>query len=141
VIGKTKDTGWEIGVSKTIPYSVDEVWDPMTSPAGIALWLGPGADLRAGAAYKTDDGTTGEVRGYRERDRVRVTWLLADADHETTVQFTVSPSGTNTVLRFYQERMTGPEELERHRAHWQGVLASVIDALGNTLGNNSLGNR
>jgi len=76
-VGETKDAGWNIGVSKTLPYSVPELWDFITSTEGITLWLGEGAVLENGSAYKTADGTTGEVRSIREHDRIRLTWGCA----------------------------------------------------------------
>jgi uncharacterized protein YndB with AHSA1/START domain len=131
LIGKTKDAGWEIGVSKTIPYSVEQVWDLLTSDDGIRIWLGAGARLepRRGAPYETDAGTTGEIRGFREHDRVRLTWRPPDWDHDSTVQFSVSPSGDRTVLRFHQERLADAAERDRQRAHWQRVMTAVLEAL------------
>jgi hypothetical protein len=41
-VGRTRDAGWEIGVSKTIDRPVDEVCAFITSPAGVAIWLGEG---------------------------------------------------------------------------------------------------
>ena len=46
-VGLTKDAGWEIGVSRTVPHPLDEVWRLLTSDEGLALWLGEGA-LRDG---------------------------------------------------------------------------------------------
>lgn len=101
-------------------------------PEGIALWLGEGADLTPtrGAPYRTADGTVGEVRGYRELDRVRVTARPAGWDHDTTMQVTVSASGPGrTQVRFHQEWLAGPEERVRQRAHWKDVMAAVERAL------------
>jgi uncharacterized protein YndB with AHSA1/START domain len=39
------DVGWQIGVSRTVPHPLPVVWDFISSPGGLALWLGPGADL------------------------------------------------------------------------------------------------
>ena len=132
MVGETKDAGWQIGVSKTIPYPLDQVWALMSSPDGIALWLGPGATLgrEKGSAYETDDGITGEVRGYHERDRIRITRLGKHADHETTMQFTVVALDDRTTLTFHEERLADADERERRRTHWQGVLASVLAELG-----------
>jgi uncharacterized protein YndB with AHSA1/START domain len=38
--GLTKDAGWEIGVSRTLPFPPDDVRAVLTAPAGLALWLG-----------------------------------------------------------------------------------------------------
>ncbi|HEV7626427.1 MAG TPA: SRPBCC domain-containing protein [Streptomyces sp.] len=99
--GLTKDAGWQIGVSRTLPL--------------------PGLTLA--------DGTTGEVRGYREGSRIRLTHRPAGAQTETTVQFTVTPRGGACLLRFHQERLAGSAEREEQRRHWQGVMDEVAAAL------------
>lgn len=125
--GLTRDAGWEIGVSKTLPLPADTVWDFIVSPEGVALWLGVvrgGLPTEKGAAYGTADGVTGEVRGYRPGDRVRLTC------GGTTVQVTVSEAGPGkAVLRFHQEHLTSAEEREQRRTHWQGVMRRVEEAL------------
>jgi uncharacterized protein YndB with AHSA1/START domain len=126
--GLTQDVGWEIGVSRTLPHPPSAVWDFVSGPEGLALWLGAGAAPapERGARYRTADGVEGEVRGYRAGDRIRVT------RGSTTVQVTVSPAadGTKAVLRFHQEHLNSAEERERRRAHWKAVLDEVARALG-----------
>ena len=127
--GLTKDAGWQIGVSRTLPQPPSAVWEFVSGPEGLALWLGAGAGAELtperGAPYRLADGTSGEVRGYRPGDRIRVT------RGTTTVQVAVtpSPSGTGTVLRLHQERLASQEERERQRAHWQDVAARIAEAL------------
>jgi uncharacterized protein YndB with AHSA1/START domain len=41
-IGRTKDAGWQIGVSRTVDHPIEQVWDFLTSAAGTAVWLGHG---------------------------------------------------------------------------------------------------
>ncbi|MDT0309153.1 SRPBCC domain-containing protein [Streptomyces sp. DSM 44917] len=125
--GLTEGAGWQVGVSRTLPHPPDAVWEFISGPRGLALWLGPGADLtpRRGAPYRTAEGVTGEVRGYRERERIRVT------HGSTTLQVTVSaaPDPARAVLRFHQERLAGPAERDRRRAHWRAVADAVAEAL------------
>jgi uncharacterized protein YndB with AHSA1/START domain len=130
-VGKTKDAGWEIGVSKTLPRSVDDVWNFVTSAQGVRLWLGSGVKLPAekGTTYETGDGTTGQIRSFRPGDRVRLTWQPADWDHESTVQVAVSGGPDKAVLRFHQERLANADERERQRQHWTEVMKKVEAAL------------
>ncbi|ULR50507.1 SRPBCC domain-containing protein [Streptomyces deccanensis] len=124
--GLTKDAGWQVGVSRTLPQSPAAVWEFISGPRGLELWLGAGARLtpEPGAEYETDAGATGEVRGYRPGDRIRVTY------GDTTVQVAVSAAGGGrSVLVFHQERMAGPEERERQRAHWRRVMDRVAEEL------------
>ncbi|ATW49950.1 SRPBCC family protein [Streptomyces peucetius] len=128
--GLTKDAGWEIGVSRTLPLPPAVVWDFIASPAGVELWLGSGVRLPTakGEAYETAEGVTGEIRSYRPGDRIRLT-------HGTSVvQVAVSASrsgaGEKAVLRFHQEHLADAQERERRRSHWQTVMAEVERALG-----------
>ena len=127
--GLTKDAGWNVGVSKTLPCPLEEVWDAVISPEGVAVWLGAGALLEDGASYETDDGTVGAVRSLRANNRVRLTWQPVDWSHDSTVQVAVSASSGGTVLRFHQERLASAAERERQRAHWSRVLAAVTARL------------
>ena len=131
-IGETRDVGFEIGVSRTVPFPRAAVWDFVASPRGQAVWLGPGAVLAParGQRYRTADGSTGEVRSFREHDRIRLTMRPAGWDHDTTVQVTVSgPTEHATVLRFHQERLADAAERERQRGHWREVMDRVVAAL------------
>ncbi|MES9512061.1 hypothetical protein ABWJ92_37715 [Streptomyces sp. NPDC000609] len=102
------------------------VWDFISSPEGIALWLGPGTVLAPehDTPYRTAEGVAGEVRGYRPSDRIRVTYGT------TTVQVALAPAadGARTVLRLHQEHLASAEERERQRAYWQDVMDQVSTA-------------
>lgn len=135
--GQTKDAGWQIGVSRTVDRPAAAVWDLLTGPEGVSIWLGPGVSLNgaAGQTYRTDDGTAGEVRSFRPLDRVRLTYRPAGWDHETTVQIAIQDKGPKTALRFHQERLADGEERERQRTHWKRIadeLAKALDATSGT---------
>lgn len=127
-VGLTRDAGFEIGVSRTVDFPRQQVWDYLTSPDGIARWLGGGLELPAarGTGYRTPDGTTGEVRSYHSTGRIRLTWQPADWDHSSTMQVTATANGDKTVLRFHQEKLADSGERERQREHWQAVMEAVL---------------
>jgi len=130
--GLTRDAGWEIGVSRTVPFPLEDVWDFLTSQQGSAVWLGAGVHRldEPGELYQTSAGTSGEIRSFRPHDRVRLTWQPPDWDHDSTVQFTVSSAGSGrTMLRFHQERLADAREREQQRAHWRTVLDAVVSEL------------
>ncbi|HEX8803918.1 MAG TPA: SRPBCC domain-containing protein [Acidimicrobiales bacterium] len=85
--------------------------------------------LTRDAAYRTTDGTTGEVRSLRPGDRIRLTWRPPSWDHDSTVQVALGPSATGTVVRVHQERLAGPDERERMRAHWSAALDALAPLL------------
>jgi len=122
--GLTRDVGWEIGVSRTVNAPLDVVWPFLTSDAGVAIWLGSDVSLptTVGETYQTSEGTTGEIRSYHDRDRVRLRWRPADWDHETTLQIAVTGGNSKTMIRLHQEHLANGDERERMRAHWRAVL-------------------
>ncbi|OZC58865.1 activator of Hsp90 ATPase 1 family protein [Rhodococcus sp. RS1C4] len=128
-VGKTKDAGWEIGVSKTLPFTVDQVWAALVDSPD--LWLGSGAKIphSKGEPWSAEDGTTGELRSRTHFDRVRLTWRPATWSHDSTVQVAVRASGERTMVRFHQERLADAEEREMQRIHWTQVLTRVERAL------------
>lgn len=132
-VGKTRDAGWQIGVSRTVDRPVEEVWEFVTSPAGMAIWLGEGVRplSEVGAGYETDAGIRGETRSFRELDRVRLTWRPADWTHDTTLQLAVRANGPGrAMLRVHQERLADAAEREQQRRHWQAVINAIVAALG-----------
>lgn len=130
-VGKTKDVGWEVGVSRTLACSPEEAWALLTSRDGVAIWLGDGVAFPAEprTRYETGDGTVGEVRSFRPLDRIRLTWHPKDWDHESTVQVAISPMKTGTSIRFHQERLADADERERQRDHWSSVIGRLEDLL------------
>lgn len=96
--GKTRDSGWEIGVSRTVPYPLEDVWARLEDVGG---WLGEEAT---------------DIRSHVPLDRIRLGW------HGTIVQVRVATAKTGTTVKFHQERLADAEERERQRAHWNAVL-------------------
>ncbi|PRX96290.1 SRPBCC family protein [Allonocardiopsis opalescens] len=130
-VGRTRDVGYQIGVSRTVPHPAERVWRLLTSPGGLALWLGDGARLtpERGAPYTTADGTRGEVRSYRENDRIRLTWRPPGWSHDTTLQVALSGAGERTAVHFHQEWLADAAERTRQREHWKGVVDRLAAAL------------
>ncbi|MEH1129612.1 SRPBCC domain-containing protein [Micromonospora sp. CPCC 206061] len=131
-VGRTRDAGWQIGVSKTIDRPVEDVWNFITSPAGVAIWLGEGVTVPSerGEGYETAAGVRGETRSFHELDRIRLTWQPPDWTHDTTLQLVVTSAGEGrTRLGVHQERLAGAAEREQQRRHWQAVVTAIVAAL------------
>lgn len=129
-VGLTQGAGFQIGVSRTFPVPAAEVWCFVISPEGLALWLGDVCEIepRRGATYRTAQGVAGELRGYEEGRRIRLTHRPEDGQ-ETTVQVTVTERNGHAVLGFHEERMSSTEERAHQRDHWRAVMADIVAAL------------
>lgn len=130
--GLTKDAGWQIGVSRTLPYPADAVWSLLTSPDGAEIWAGPGAVITPtpGTSWAARDGSHGQVRSHDPGRRLRLTFHPAGWDHETTVQIVVVPVTRHRAsVRFHQERLADADERARQRDHWRAVLDRIDAAV------------
>lgn len=97
-VGKTKDAGWQIGVSRTVPLTPEEVWARIED---TAAWLGEEAE---------------DLRSFKPLDRIRVGW------NGTIVQVALSKAKTGTTVTSHQERLADADERERQRVHWTAIL-------------------
>jgi len=128
-VGKTKDAGWEVGVRRTVPSPLEEVWDFLLED-GLPLWLGRTTlVLEKGAEYQTDDDIRGRVLGYTPGFRIRLTWQPGEWDHDSTLQLTVREAETGTTIAFHQERLSGREERKIMLGHWKEVVEEIAAGL------------
>lgn len=125
--GLTKDAGWQAGASRTLPVALDALWDLLVSPAGLALWLGPLAQLprERGKTYQTADGVTGELRSIHAHDRLRLTWRPPGRPEPAVLQLSVRPAKNGTTLRLHAERLSDDEERAAVISRFHSVLDNV----------------
>lgn len=131
-IGVTADSGFEIGVQRTLPISQERLWELLLSPEGCRLWLGdvPTVEFEPDITYVASDGIKGELRTLKRGTRLRLTWQPQDWDADSTLQITLAcprNSAEKTVLRFHQERLADRDTREAMREHWRDVLDRLED--------------
>lgn len=126
-VGRTSDAGWQIGVARTIRVGIDTAWDYLMSPQGLSTWLGAGVEGPpvTGRRYETVDGTGGEFRSVRPRDRVRLTWQPAARPDDATVQIALKATKAGCTFRFHTERLYDSEEREAMRQHWRSIANDI----------------
>jgi uncharacterized protein YndB with AHSA1/START domain len=123
-VGQTKSQGWEIGVRRTLPIAPEKAWELLTSAQGLDLWLGHNADLtfEKGAAFKTREGTTGEIRSYEKGRLLRMRWQPPDWDFASTLQIRVNPARSGATISIHHEKLENGEQRQAMRQHWSTVL-------------------
>ncbi|HEX9938106.1 MAG TPA: SRPBCC domain-containing protein [Longimicrobium sp.] len=126
-VGKTRDTGWQIGLRRTLPVGVADAWRAVTSPQGVRAWLGDGAHVQfePGSDYALADGSTGTVRVVQPESHLRLTWHPDGWPRPSTIQVRVLPAGERTTIAFHQEHMPDAAARQERRAHF----AAAMDAL------------
>ena len=108
--GLTKDSGWEMGVRRTVAADLPTVWAYLTG-AGLRTWLG------------VDE--LPPMRSRTEHRRLRFEWTPEGAAAPTILQLTVLEAKTGTTIAFHQERLTGREQRKQMLTHWHGVLEQL----------------
>jgi uncharacterized protein YndB with AHSA1/START domain len=121
--GETADTGFQIGVRRTVPISAEEAWRLVTSPEAVQLWLGDAGDLalEKGAPYTTAEGESGEVRAV-SGSHLRLTRQPPGGARGSTIQVRAMPSGSKAVLSFHEEHLPDADAREARRRHFESVL-------------------
>jgi uncharacterized protein YndB with AHSA1/START domain len=127
-LGETAAAGFEIGVRKTISVPKKTVWELLTGPRGMKLWLGdiPAMKLIKGQKYRTSEGTSGEIRVIEVMDHLRLTWQPANWPNPSTLQLRVISKGEDkTTIGFHHEKLSDAVVREQMRSHWKKVLEIV----------------
>lgn len=127
-LGETEAAGFEIGAQKTVYASREQVWELLTGPVGMALWLGSGGEskLVPGEKYCTSEGTKGEIRVVKQMNHLRLSWQPADWTNSSTLQLRViSGSEDKTTISFHHEKLPDAAARERMKEHWKNVLEEL----------------
>lgn len=129
--GLTKDSGWQIGVRRTLPLDRETAWELLISDRGLALWLGEISqiDLVEEGSYTLVNGMSGEFRVFKPYSHLRLTWQPPDWPRPSTIQVRVIPKGEKAVIAFHQEHMPSEAARVERRAHFKGALDSLSEMI------------
>ena len=135
----------KIVVKRSIPATVDELFDAWLDPESLVQWMHPGTmnrstasvDARVGGTFEVvmhyDNGPQrhyGEYRVIERNKRLVFTWH-SNATHHTetlvTVEFNVGNASTEVVLT--HERMPDHEAGLKHTNGWTQALQLLEDLL------------
>lgn len=125
--GLTKSAGWEMGVRKTFPISVNDTWSFLFSDEGLRIWLGTVKELKweKGEEYKTGNGISGVIRVVNPLSHIRITWKKKEWDHFSTLQLRTIKGKDKTTISFHHDRLKNSAEREEMLIHWENVLKSI----------------
>ena len=126
LIGQTRDTGFQIGVRRTLPLDLAAAWRLLTSPEGVALWLGAiEGELKAGVTYHLADGTTGAVTVFAPNSHLRLTRHVSGAERHSTIQVRVLAQSDRTTIAFHEENLPSAREREARRKWFMAALDTL----------------
>lgn len=128
--GLTRDTGYQIGVRRTVDINHQQAWRLLTAPSGLDLWLGATQlEFVEGTRYRLTDGTVGQVRVVRPDSHLRITWQPKEWSRASTIQVRVIPKGNRSVIAFHQEHLPGAAERAARRTHFRQALDDLERAI------------
>jgi len=135
VVGETADTGFQIGVQRSVAGTVTQAWELITSRPELWLGEGPSVSFIPGARYQVAAGdgastVSGQVRVVKPGHRVRLTWQPEGWSTPATVQLTVSQSGSGrTAVHAHLDKLPDSEAREAMRTRWRDALERIAVAL------------
>ncbi len=133
-VGQTKDAGFQIGLRKTLPISVNNAQDFLFSNEGLDIWLGKlmSNNLELNKTYKTKDGIEGKIKILKPLSHIRLTWKKKNWINISTVQIRVINAKDKTTISFHQEKLLDSAQRDEMKNHW----ANIMDRLSKKLTHN-----
>jgi uncharacterized protein YndB with AHSA1/START domain len=122
-----------VTVEREIPFPPEKIWRALTQPHLIEEWLmksdfKPAVDHRF--SFRADWGSVDcQVLSIEDGKALSYTWAAMGLD--SVVTWTLTPSGTGTLLRMEQAGFRPDQKQAFHGARfgWQKFLASLEQAL------------
>lgn len=127
-VGTTKDAGVQIGVRKTMDAAKEQVWDLLTSPKGLSLWIGevPSFKLQVGHEYESKEGVSGKITVVVPCHKLRMTWKRREWDNPSRLQIYILSTNTGkTTIAIHQEMLDDVYMREVMRRHWEAMLNTL----------------
>ncbi|GAA0850898.1 hypothetical protein GCM10008915_65230 [Bifidobacterium pullorum subsp. gallinarum] len=127
-VGVSKDAGVQIGVRKTMAMTKEQAWDFLTSPEGLALWIGdvPSIEFRVGHEYESKEGVSGKITVVIPYHKLRLTWKRKAWDNPSRLQiYVLSTNSGKTTIAIHQEMLEDVYMREVMRRYWNEVLTTI----------------
>ncbi len=133
-VGQTGDTGFQVGVQRSVAATAAEAWELITSRP--ELWLGHGASVafKEGERYdvppgKGSPGASGEIRVVKPGERLRLTWQPKGWREPATIQLTLTETTSGrTAIGAHVEKLLDADAREAMRERWREALEPLVTA-------------
>ena len=112
-----------VHITRTVPASLEQVWQHLISPSGTSALLGDGARLGSkGEPWHTTSGPHGVLRSYHPMEQVRVSWHADDDAPASLVDVHLFRDGDGTRVDLVHERLTDHEPPPGLHDQWENAL-------------------
>lgn len=131
--GLTRETGWQIGLRRTLPIPAPVLWDWMLSAEGLAVWLGDVTDfqMESGKDYQLEDGTVGQIRVFQPGSHWRMTRLPPDDlyPRASVMQIRILDVEDKSTLVFHEEHLPSQQERLSRKEFYLLVIEKINQRL------------
>ncbi|MCM3702784.1 SRPBCC domain-containing protein [Paenibacillus macerans] len=127
-VGTTKDAGVQTGVRRSFAASKEGVWEFLTTPAGLPLWIGavPSFKLEVGYEFASKEGVSGKITVVKPYHKLRLTWKRPEWGQFSRLQLYVLSTNTGkTTVSIHQEMLEDVFIRELMKRHWEDMLAEL----------------
>lgn len=124
-VGLTAKTGFQVGVRRTFPISVEQAWKLITSQDGLKIWLGETSlsNMDVGQQFHTKNNVSGEIRVVNLHKNIRLGWKKENWTNSSTVQVrTILSNPDKTIISFHQENLQDIHTRAEMQQYWEDVL-------------------
>jgi uncharacterized protein YndB with AHSA1/START domain len=129
-VGQTRDVGFQFGIRRTFPVSIEMAWDYLFSNDGLKIWLGElNEELNDKAIFKTSEGVLGKVRVFKKYSHIRLNWQKPDWNYVSTVQIRLIPNRDKTIISFHQEKLMNAQQRKQMQEYWNKVIKEISHEL------------
>ncbi len=112
--GWTKENGWQFGIRRSVPLSLEEVWDFLFSSEGAVLW---NKDI-------VDNYTT-----YRHLSHIRTKWQRDGWPNRAVLQMRVISHRDKTTIAFHIDKLVDESQREEAGKYWQEIMMQLLQKL------------
>jgi hypothetical protein len=125
--GQTKDAGFQIGVRKTFPVSVNAAWEYLFSKEGFHVWLGTinPDEFEVNKVYNTLEGIEGKVTVLNPYSHVRLTWKPKNWTNYSALQLRVINSKDRATISFHQDKLVSSNQRQDMKLYWDKVMEKI----------------
>lgn len=132
-IGLTKDAGFQIGVRKSLPVGVAQLWAFLLSKDGVGLWFGEiTEELPFQAPFSSREGADGIITTLKENSHLRMKWKKPDWEHFSMLQIRVIPAGDKATLSFHQDQLPDENQRAQMKKYWTEVIRKISQRISQT---------
>ena len=131
-VGKTRNAGYQFGIRRTFPVTVEEAWNLLFSKKELHKWLGEiNGELRQKETYYTRNGQLGLVRVLKPQSHIRLDWKLPHWQNHAILQIRTITTDAGATMAVHVERMVNAEQRIEVQQFWQNILSGIKAEINN----------